>query len=642
MSVIFGIRCAFGQTTRQQDLLQLAAATEPYAPDGTFVYAQGEVGMGFQPFHTTERSRLESQPALDAHGNLLVLDGRLDNQEGLRHALHPGSQDIADSALVLLAFACWGEDCFSHLIGDWALALWCGVNHTLYLARDHAGSRTLFFRQINGGIEWSSYLETFFTQGISLDVDHEYVGCFLGALPIRNLTPYRGIRAVPPAHFLVVQEDTITPKAHWNCLPQDTIRYHSDSEYEEHFLALFKTSVDRRTIPGAPVVAELSGGMDSTAIVCMSDYARKARGAPPTDLLDTVSYYDDTEPNWNETPYFSVVEARRGKVGAHIDASLLPPTFEPADSSRGVYLFPGADSTTIHKEEHRKNSIGKYRVILSGLGGDELLGGVPTPAPELADYLVSGNLKQLLKRATEWCIVARTPLPHMLYETVTFTAGLYRQPHSDPTKLPPWLTPQFRKLCLDLQQRVTGESSRLGLAPTAVSNGCTWWSILESLPHLVPGVLRRYEYRYPYLDRDLVDFLLRIPRDQIVRPGRRRSLMRRALKTMVPTEILERRRKAFLIRGPLASIRTGKEKIGSLFAAPLSAEYGFIDPMKIRSRLELIARGKETRLWKHLMKAIAFELWLRDGSADFPATERSRHLRALSNRHAAMRRQVPC
>jgi asparagine synthase (glutamine-hydrolysing) len=642
MSVIFGIRRALGQATRHQDVLLLAAATDRYAPDGTFVRSQGEIGMGFQPFHTTERSRLESQPAWDAHGSLLVLDGRLDSQEDLRRSLGNGGQDIADSALILSAFARWGENCFSRLIGDWALALWCGVNHTLYLARDHAGSRTLFFRQTNGRIEWSSYLETFFTQGMSKAVDHEYAGCFLGGLPIRNLTPYRGIRAVPPAHFLVVQEDTITSRAHWNSMAHETIRYHSDGEYEEHFFALFKTSVDRRTIPGASVVAELSGGMDSTAIVCMSDHARKSQGGSPSNLLDTVSYYDDTEPSWNETPYFSLVEARRGKVGAHIDASLMPPTFEPADSSRGVYLFPGADSTTICKEEHRKNSIGEYRVILSGLGGDELLGGVPTPAPELADYLVSGHFKLLLKRATEWCMVARTPLPHMLYETVKFTADLYRRPRPDPTKLPPWLTPQFRKLCLDLQQRVTGESSRLCLAPTAVSNGHTWWSILESLPHLVPGVLRRYEYRYPYLDRDLVGFLLRIPRDQLVRPGRRRSLMRRALKTIVPVEILERRRKAFLIRGPLTSIRTGKEKIGALFASPLSAEYGFIDPIKIRSLAELIAHGEETRLWKHLMKAIAFELWLRDRNADSPVTERSRRLRAASNGHAAMSRQVPC
>ena len=134
---------------------------------------------------------------------------------------------------------------------------------------------------------------------------------------------------------------------------------------------------------------------------------------------------------------------------------------------------------------------------------------------------------------------------------------------------------------------------------------------METLPHLVPGVLARPEYRFPYLDRDLVDFLFRIPREQLVRPGRRRSLMRRALREIVPIEVLERTRKGYIARGPLVAIQNARDTIQTLLAHPLAAEYGLIDPVELRPSVDLITSGKEMKQWPILLKAIAFELWLR-------------------------------
>jgi len=63
-----------------------------------------------------------------------------------------------------------------------------------------------------------------------------------------------------------------------------------------------------------------------------------------------------------------------------------------------------------------------------------------------------------------------------------------------------------------------------------------------------------YELRYPFLDRELLEFLFAIPREQLVRPGQRRSLMRRALTGVVPPEISNRKRKAYVVRGPMAAV----------------------------------------------------------------------------------------
>jgi asparagine synthase (glutamine-hydrolysing) len=358
--------------------------------------------------------------------------------------------------------------------------------------------------------------------------------------------------------------------------------------------------------------------MDSTSIVCMSDHARRLQN-PHAELLDTVSFYDDSEPNWNERPYFSIIEAARGKTGIHIATSFMDRTFEPSNPSQGIHLLPGADGSTHGRESQFQSCVSGrgYRTILSGIGGDEVLGGVPTPLPELANYLVSANLPLLMEKTFSWCLVRRTSLIQMLFETVKFTTNLYQRSCVDNNRLPPWINSRLRDTCVELARSTARDGRRFGFSPSTISNGLAWWSIMETLPHLTPSSLVRYEYRYPYLDQDLVNFLFRIPREQLVRPGRRRSLMRRALGNIVPVEILERRRKAFLIRGPIASFQQSQGKIEALFADSRAVDYEFIDHKQLRKAMDLTVAAVDPKWWPALFRVINFELWLR-GNCGIP------------------------
>ena len=133
---------------------------------------------------------------------------------------------------------------------------------------------------------------------------------------------------------------------------------------------------------------------------------------------------------------------------------------------------------------------------------------------------------------------------------------------------------------------------------------------METLPHLFPQLLSRIEYRYPFLDRDLVEFLFSIPPEQLLRPGRRRSLMRRALVDIVPHEILERRRKAFQLRAPLSALQQAYPKLLKLFADAAIASAGFVDIAQLRRSLKAIAEGDPK--WRQAMlKTIALELWMK-------------------------------
>lgn len=614
MSIIIGVRRPLGQEVGEHELLQLAAGTSRYAPDGTCVCAHGRVGMVFQPYHTIERSHLESQPTTDAQGNILAFDGRLDNRDDLRGQLRMSEALASDPLIVLSSFQRWGEQCFSRFIGDWAIALWTAKDHTLYLARDHAGTRTLFFQDANGVLRWSTYLESFLAAGEQVALDDDYAARYLCGQPIRHLTPYRGIHAVSPAHYLVIRDGMIANKAHWEPPMGKEIRYGSDAEYEEHFFGLFKKSVERRTDAGASILAQLSGGMDSTSIVCMSDYIRRSKGAEPRDLLDTISYYDDSEPNWNERPYFTVTEVKRGKTGIHVDAGILDVhTFAPPALSGEQYLLPPAHGSELEHEKRIEIETANldYRVVLSGIGGDELLGGVPTPMPELASHLIAGNLWRFLERSIEWCRYQRTPLIKMVYEAAKFTVQQHWCVRTPDKQIPVWICRRSNEnRCLS-EMVARDQYRRARLRAAAVNNSRIWGSIMETLPHCHPGLLKRYEYRYPYLDRSLVEFLFRVPREQLVSPGRRRALMRRALRDIVPSEILERQRKGYVTRGPLIALQNASEQIETSFDDSILVKSGVIDMPGLRRSMTSIVSGTNTAEWPFVMRTILFDWWLK-------------------------------
>lgn len=609
MSIIFGLCKPEEELATKESLMVLAGATERYALDGTFLRVHGRVGMGFQPYYTHQRSNHEVQPLVNEQSDMLVFDGRLDNCAELADKLDLDISKTQDSFVVFSAFARWKEDCFSRLIGDWALALWTQKDHSLYLARDHAGTRTLYYAISQDQVLWSTSLETMLQANPQHKVESAYVVCCLASLPVSDLTPYIGVKVVKPAHYLRVRKNQCVDKAHWTALVGEQIVYKEDWEYDDHFLHLFGQAIERRTGPGAPILAHLSGGRDSTSIVCMSDHLHRQRGAEREDLLDTVSIYDPSDSNWDDSSYFSLVESRRGRLGIHFDASLYPRSMKPVDPADAIYLFPGADSSTREREVAMNHALsgGRYRVILSGTGGDEMLGGVPTGSPELSDYFVRGKFPRLFHCAFSWSIASKRPLIHTLWDTVAHTFHTYRRQEPGESMAPPWLLKQDVRVNADLP---FGPVSISAHPPSVVNNAWAWWMMQETLPHLFPEFLARLEYRYPYLDRDLVDYLLRIPRSQIVAPSRSRLLMRRALRGIVPDEILDRRRKAYVVRKVFASLETVAANADWLILKSPLADCGYIDSAKYLEVLGQTVRGIDLRWALSLLKTAEMSLWL--------------------------------
>jgi asparagine synthase (glutamine-hydrolysing) len=607
MSIIFGIREAPAKPVTDTDLRAISSRTDHMAPDGTFLVTEGNIGMGFQPFYTHDRSRLEVQPKTDKCGNILLWDGRLDNYQELTDVLGLPEETIPDSEIVLAAWRCWRENCFSKFVGEWSLVLLSHADRTLYLVRDHAGTRTLYYQTCAERASWSSALESLTDPATDRKLSDEFAARYLCSVPIGTFTPYDSIHAVPPGHFVRVSGRSVESHRYWDAHRASPLSYSKDAEYEEHFVALFRQAVKRRTETGAPMLAELSGGMDSTAIVCISDELRRTGGNGHEKFVNTISYFDSREPNWDERPFVSIVESRRGKSGIHIDLSLVDATFS-ADIGRNSmpWLWPD-DCQTISIESADADS---YRVVLSGLGGDELLGGIPTPLPELADLLYRHRYRQLLARSLAWCIVDRRPVVLRLCDVIAFRNSVYRNEPVELSMIPQWISERSRQaLGLTPGEKLEGYRLR-ELWPSAASFQRAWRLLLETLPTHARSEHQNKEYRLPYLDRDLVDFLARTPREQLVRPGRRRSLMRRALKQIMPVEILERKRKAFVIRGTVLAIRNHHVEIRRLFERSAAAERGYIDRMRILQALDEFQTTTNISSQRSLRKAINLERWL--------------------------------
>jgi len=605
VSVQFGRWNFDGRPPDQDYFTQAEGMLAPNGPDGRGFYARGGAGIVFRALHTTNESRQETEPHCLPSGEILTWDGRLDNRAELVRELNGIPAAATDVAIVAAAYEAKGTACFAKLIGDWALCVWDPNRQFLLLAKDPIGTRPLFYSIDNDAITWSSILDPLvLLAGKSFALEEEYIAGWLTFFPAAHLTPYAGIYSVPPSSVVDLQPGRRAVHKYWDFDPALKIRYRSDGDYEEHFRHVFALSVRRRLRAEVPILAELSGGMDSGSIVCMAD-TLISRGDAGVPRLDTISYYDDSEPNWNERPFFAKVEEKRGRAGRHIDVSSEGSPFLDLEASRFMATPSACVPPTKAAREFTTHLVAHgYRVLLSGIGGDEFTGGVPTPVPELADLLARAHFAQLARRLKVWALRKRQPWFHPLRDVVSLflpsnTTNL--PAHKAP---PPWLNRDFVNRNRSALGGYVTTLKLFGPLPTFQENLASLETLRRQIGCQSLSSEPPYEKRYPYLDRSLLEFLLAIPREQLVRPGQRRSLLRRSLIDIVPAEILQRKRKAYVVRSPIIGLGGLHEEHSAAAEA-----IGILDSQKFAASAKKAMQGGEASIIS-LQRVLILEVWL--------------------------------
>jgi asparagine synthase (glutamine-hydrolysing) len=351
--------------------------------------------------------------------------------------------------------------------------------------------------------------------------------------------------------------------------------------------------------------------MDSSSIVCMADTIL-ASGSAETPRLDTISYYDDSEPNWNERPYFTKVEEKRGRTGTHIDISKRK-ALEFEVHSDHFAATPASSSghlseTTLQLAACMTSQ--RNRVVLSGVGGDEITGGVPTHTPELEDLLATGDVRSIAHQLKAWSLNKRKPWFHLLFDAARgfFPSALVGVPkHKRPAA---WLNRAFVKRNRGALQGYESRLKFFGPLPTFQENLSTLDVLRRQLECSVLSSEPLYEKRYPYLDRGLLEFVYSVPREQIVRPGQRRSMMRRAMSGVVPIQILDRKRKGFVSRSPWAAIQGQLDNLFEATSGMVTSSMGVVDENNFVNALKGIRAEQRTNIVA-VLRTFNLEHWLR-------------------------------
>jgi len=618
VSLQFGTWNFSDQRVADESIRKFRTTLAQYLPSRVESYSQHGISILYGTFYTTAESRRETQPFPHISDLVVSFDGCLDNRSELLRELGTNMpNDSTDTAIVAAAYEKWDINSLPKLIGDWALSIWNAKLRELVLAKDVIGTRHLYYAIDREKVAWSTILDPlvrFLDKAFSLC--EEYIAGWFAEFPSVHLTPYLGIRAVPPASYVIIRPRTQVVIKYWDFDPERSIRYRTDEEYEERFRSVFARAVQRKLRSDGPILAELSGGMDSAAIVCVADILI-ARGEVETPRLDTISWYDDSydsiEPDWNEFHYFSKVEEKRGRVGFHLNlrqlqektASLEEP-FDSIPSSNVLaavpILRPRIPDFLKRYAMHVRS--GGYRVVLSGIGGGEVAGdGIPDPAPELQNLLAQARLVIFLRQLNAWAEKTGRSRFSILRDALRD----FLPPLRTNQNVAPWLHPEFVR---PNRRALSRQSPRLKLfGPLPSFQRCihNLESTRRFLGHYCMQADAIRETRYPYLDRDFLEFMYAIPREQIVRLGQRRSLMKRALVGIIPQEILSRRRKAFVPPATTSASATWLD-LASKTEQLLSSSFGILD------QAQFLAASQANRFNSHdtiSYRVQTLEAWLR-------------------------------
>ncbi|MFN2532214.1 MAG: asparagine synthase-related protein, partial [Pyrinomonadaceae bacterium] len=403
MSAIGGIYNFDGAPIDGELLISLGNELGTRNPDGGRNLSFNSIGMTHRAFHTTRDSQNELQPHVSRRRQLLAWDGRLDNRSDLIRAL--GDELIecqTDVPVVMAAYLKWGDEFLSRIVGDFAFSFWDPQSRRLLLARDPIGPRTLYYYRNKQTLIWSTALRPL----ISLidahsGINEEYIADYLSRLPDPSDTPYRNVHAVPPGCVVIAGEGNLKIHRFWKPIVEPRIRYRTDGQYEEHFRQLFDEAVRCRLNVEGAICAELSGGLDSSAVVCMADHLIK-RYDSRVSKLETISLVFDEASRADEREFITAVEEQIGKSGRHIredDYRILEPV---AIEQTPIIPNPIANFARYQNALNQTMREAGARVLLSGKGGDEILTSMRDPSPELCDLMVRGRLNTLHQRLAVW------------------------------------------------------------------------------------------------------------------------------------------------------------------------------------------------------------------------------------------------
>jgi len=621
-----------GAPADRETLGRMVDAMAHRGPDGRGLWTSGPIGIGHVMLRTTPEAS-EAQPLRDeAAGLTIAMDGRVDNRAELLSALDekgfpPRGRD--DVEIVLRAYQAWGEDAPLRILGDFVFVVWDGPRRRLFCARDICGIRPLFYFNSARALVCGSEIHQLFADPrVPREPDEEVVGDYLNAnLAGIEATLYRRVKRLAPAHYLIADANGIAVRRYYDLEPRRAIRYARDDQYGDHFREIFEAAIRCRMRSDTGVAAELSGGLDSSSVVAMTDSMRR-RGGPATDAFAVFSIAH-TDPGCDEREYASAVAHHCGLGFDFVDP--VPIDLEKCLAQVKRYAdvpdyVSGASFDGLRAAVVRNG----MRVILTGAGGDQWFQG---SSLFLCDYAASMRFIELGRLLRSDCRFGRPGAPG--YSALAVLMRHVVKPLTPPAivramraalgrrRYPPYVRSDFaRRISLEERfDRAPARPAGMGFAQRSIYE--SWaapWLIhaleIDDRSAAFAGV----EHRHPFYDRHVIEFAMAIPESQKWRIDRSKFVLRNAMRGLLPELVRERKSKADLT----AFVIRTYNALGwrAIFRDMALESAGWVDTAKTIATCGERLADPAADLWP-VWTVFAMELWFRTifgAAADLSST----------------------
>jgi asparagine synthase (glutamine-hydrolysing) len=585
--------------------------------EGTWVHPNGHAAFAHRRLAIIDLVTGE-QPMCDPGANWVTYNGEIYNYRELRGLLGEGDfRTTSDTEVILSAYRTWGERCVERFRGMFSFALWDEGSQTLFCARDRFGIKPLYYTVSDGVLYLASEVKALlpFADEVATDLDglKDYL-TFQFCLDGKTL--FKGIRELPPGHWLRVRNGRIETQRYWEVYFEPDFD-HTPAYFENRTRELLAESIELHLRSDVPVGAYLSGGLDSSIVAALAalEHGPGLLGFNGRFRL----------PGYDETHYAqALADGRDFELHvAEIDAGAFVRSIEDVAYHLDYPVAgPGSFPQYIVSElaaKHRK-------VVLGGQGGDEIFGGY-------VRYLIA-YFEQCIKGAIEG--TAHSGNFVVTYESIIPQLGTLREYR--PLLQEFWRDGLFDEL--DRRYfRLINRAPTLGdevnwdllgeyspyetFRSTFHGDNVRKEAYFDSMTHfdfktLLPALLHvedrvsmahGLESRVPLLDHPLVELAATMPADVKFRDGHLKHVLKTAFEPLLPREVRERRDKMGFpvpLQEWLGEPGPVREFVGDVLSSDVARGRDLIDNRKVLAQLD-----SEPRFGRKLWGLLSLELWQR-------------------------------
>jgi asparagine synthase (glutamine-hydrolysing) len=600
----------------------MAAAGASEYNDGLDFWLGKGVGLAHEHFWINPQETGELQPLVDpGNGCVLTCSARLDNRPELMHEMGlagPDASLLSDAELILRAYGRWGIECANYLLGDFALVIWDPAKNQIFTARDALGGEELYYFMDRKILIMARHISSLLKHpAVQPRLNETKIAKYLAVEWDDDVNTFYGdIYHLPPGYCLLISADSSRLWRNWEVDPGKKIRYAQTAEYADHYRELITEALRNRSRSAYPLGLSLSGGLDSSSLAGLAGAVFSEKNSHVRSL-NIYSYIFDVFPNCDERRYIlPVIEMASQDYPIHhkmmLGDGLWPEPF--AQDWLVSRDYPIQDPYYyLLKEILQCAHQDGVRAILSGFYGDDLYSG--------AEYWFADMLLELRFRQAAKMLAGsiRNISPKMdLFEfglRAMIPPGLKKYYRTlRPRRMPAWkewIHPGLAERSrLETQVLLHKNLANFRLPGQRKRFSALFFTGYPESVTCVQDIAREngMEYRFPFMDRRIVEFMLGLPSEQVAKPGVSRLILRETMRRKMPEVVRQRQDKAGLLdlyeKGIYINNCQNMEKV---FLHSQVVERGFIKPEWLSEELNCKWRTQEGFI---LWLVITLETWL--------------------------------